>query len=352
MSESTKVALPVAAKAQRVFLRGIGKATGPFYGALRRIGPTNAAGDRLDPFMAAAAFAASTIPSLDMHDDDPVAARRKMDGAAAMMAPVFPSFSVDEDLVIDGSDGPIPATRYRAGGVSRGVVVYFHGGGWTIGSRASHDSTARALAVNAGVDVLSIDYRLAPENPFPAAAEDALAAWRYAVEHAGSWGLDPAKIGVAGDSAGGNLAAVVAQQTKGDDIVPAHQLLIYPAVDLAGQTESMSEFATGRFLTREHMDWFIDNYLPDPADREKPLASPLRADDLSGLPPAHVVVAGFDPLRDEGLAYAAKLGEAGVPVTLDRAGAMIHGFFNMSALSPAARDSVQRAARAVADALG
>ena len=351
MSESTKVSLPLAVRVQRLILQGLGQMPAPMRGVLARMVPANSAGERLDPFLAAAALAASRIPALNMHHEDPNVARRKLEVASAMMAPSFPPFAIDEDLVIDGPDGPIHATRYRAGATSRGIVVFLHGGGWTIGSRASHDATARALAVDAGVDVLNVDYRLAPENPFPAAAADALAAWRYAVEQARRWGLDPHKIGVAGDSAGGNLAAVVAQQTRGEDVVPAPQLLIYPAVDLAGETASMREFATGRFLTRDHMNWFIGNYLPDRADRETPLASPLLADDFAGLPPAHIVVAGFDPLRDEGLAYAARLSAAGVPVTVDRAGSMIHGFFNMTMLSPDARESAKRAADEVAVAL-
>ncbi|MFT4199763.1 alpha/beta hydrolase [Gordonia sp. (in: high G+C Gram-positive bacteria)] len=351
MSESTKVALPAGIRAQRLVMRAVGKLPAPVVGALGRLAPTNAAGDRIDPVLASVALAADKVPAFDMYDADPTRARRKIDVSSAMLAPVHPPFAVDEDVVIDGPAGPIPATRLRAGTASRGIVVYFHGGGWTIGSRASHDGPARDLAVDAGVDVLNVDYRLAPEHPFPAAADDALAAWRYAVDHAAEWGVDPDAIVVAGDSAGGNLAAVVSQLTRGEKVVPALQLLIYPAVDLAGETPSRTEFATGRFLTKKHMDWFIDNYVPDVAERADPKASPMRAADLSGLPPAHVVVAGFDPLRDEGIAYAQALRDAGVPVTLDRAGSMIHGFFNMTMISPAARESARRAARAVAERL-
>ncbi|MFT3898836.1 MAG: alpha/beta hydrolase [Gordonia sp. (in: high G+C Gram-positive bacteria)] len=351
MSKSTTVSLPVPLRVQRAFLLGAGKLPAPLLAAVGKVGPKNAAGDHLDPMLGAIALAAATVPAFDMYDPDPARARRKIDASSAMLAPKLPAFAIDEDVVIDGPGGPLPATRYRAGSTSRGLVVFFHGGGWTIGSPASHDAVARNLAIDAGVDVLSVDYRLAPENPFPAAVDDALAAWRYAVDHAAQWGVDPTKIVVAGDSAGGNLAAVVAQQTKGEKVVPAFQLLIYPAVDLAGESPSRTEFAEGRFLTKKHMDWFIDNYLPDVAGRADPKASPIRADDFAGLPPAHVVVAGFDPLRDEGLAYADKLRAAGVPVTVDRAGSMIHGFFNMTAVSPAARASTRRAADAVARAL-
>ncbi|QKT05997.1 alpha/beta hydrolase [Gordonia sp. X0973] len=356
MSQSTNPPLPLAVRAQRALLRGVGKIPAPVTAPLRRIGTKNSAGDRIDPLVAVVGLAAATVPALDMYDEDPAVARRKLDMATAMTAPAFPPFEVDEDLVIDGPGGQIPATRYRATRESRGLVVLFHGGGWTIGSRASHDSMARNLAVDAGVDVLSVEYRLAPENPFPAAVDDALAAWHYAVDHAAQWGLDVHKIAVAGDSAGGNLAAVVAQQTRTGErgespVVPAYQLLIYPAVDLAGHTPSYDEFATGRFLTRRHMDWFVDSYVPDEAQRKDPLASPLRAPDLSGLPPAHIVVAGFDPLRDEGLAYADALRASGVPVTVDRVGPMIHGFFGLTALSPVARESARRAAAAVAQAL-
>ena len=162
-----------------------------------------------------------------------------------MMVPDFAPFTVEEDLVFDGPAGPLRATRYRAGRSSLRLVVFYHGGGWTLGSRASHVGMAKALAADAGVDVLSVEYRLAPEHPFPAAYDDAMAAWRYAVSRARGLGAGPAQIGVAGDSAGGNLAAVVAQQTRGDDVVPAH-----PAADLSGGRPRRRLTVEGRVCQR------------------------------------------------------------------------------------------------------
>lgn len=314
--------------------------------------PVNSDGERLSPEIAGVATAAEKFRAFDMYDPNPAVARRKIDVSSAALTPHFPPFAIEEDLVIDGPEGPIPATHYRFDDKPpRGLVVFYHGGGFVIGSRASHDGAVRNLAIDAGVDVLSVDYRLAPENPFPAAVDDAIAAWRFAVQKAPSWGIDASRIGVAGDSAGGNLATVVCQQTRGDEVVPRHQLLIYPATDFGTETASRQEFATGYFLTRAHITWFTEQYLPDESTHSDARVSPLRADDVSGLPPAHVVVAGFDPLRDEGVAYADKLRSAGVPVTFERAGGMIHGFVNMTLVSPTARDIARRMGEAVAAAL-
>lgn len=351
MSQATTVSLPLPSRIQHRLMKVVGKLPAGVYGPLSSRMPENAAGDRLSPEVAAVAFAADKIPALGMLASSPVKGRKNLDISSASIADTFPPFAIEEDLVIDGPDGPIPATRYRYRDNPRGLVVFYHGGGFVVGSRASHDSVARHLAVNAGVDVLSVDYRLAPENPFPAAVDDSVAAFRYAVERAPSWGIDPKVIGVAGDSAGGNLAAVVSQLVRGDKVVPAHQLLIYPVTDGSSSRASRKEFAKGYFLTEEVMDWFIDNYVPDVAQRTDPRVSPLLADDLSGLPPAHVIVAGFDPLRDEGVAYADALRDAGVPVTFERAGGMIHGFVNMTLVSPTARGIAVRMADAVAVAL-
>lgn len=332
-------------------MRFVGRLPSGVFGLLASRMPINAAGERLSPEVAGIALAADKIPAFSMYDPSPAKARAKIEVSSATLAASFPPFAVEEDLIIDGPAGPIPATRYRFGETSRGLVVFYHGGGFVIGSRASHDGAVRNLAIDAGVDVLSVDYRLAPENPFPAAVDDSVAAWRFAVEKAPSWGLSPDRIGVAGDSAGGNLAAVVCQQVRGDKVVPRHQLLIYPVVDANATTASRDEFATGYFLTREHMDWFHDNYVPKD-QRSDVRASPLLADDLSGLPAAHVVVAGFDPLRDEGIAYADALRAAGVSVTFERAGGMIHGFHNMTLVSPTAREIARRMGDAVVAAFG
>jgi acetyl esterase len=232
---------------------------------------------------------------------------------------------------IDGPAGPIPARLYvpDAAPAPAPLLVYFHGGGWVQGSIESHDPSCRLLAHLAGVRVLSVDYRLAPEHPFPAGVHDAVAAYRWAVREAPRLGADPARVAVGGDSAGGNLATVVALAARDDDALPdpAFQLLIYPVCDVAEKAASVARFGDGFFLTERSMDWCTDQYVPNGADRSDPRVSPLRAPDLAGLPPAHVATSRADPLRDEGEAYAARLREAGVPVSVQRHG-QLHGFFN------------------------
>ncbi len=252
-----------------------------------------------------------------------------------------------------GMDG-LPATLYTPVGLPEKspLLVFFHGGGWVIGTRASHDNACRFLAKHAGVRVLSIEYRLAPEFPFPAATDDALAAFDYAVAKAGDLGADPARIAVGGDSAGGNLAAVTAQQAvKRGGPAPAFQLLIYPATDFAHRYRSQDLFAEDLFLTDVHMKWFEGHYVPEGSDLTDPRLSPLRADDLSGLPPALVVTAGFDPLRDEGEAYAEKLREAGVEVALRRHEDLIHGFINFTGVGTRFREALAETAGALRQGL-
>jgi acetyl esterase len=235
------------------------------------------------------------------------------------------------DRTIPGPAGEIPVRIYTpAGKPPFPVLVYFHGGGWVIGSLESHDGTCRDLANGAGSIVVSVDYRLAPENRFPAAAEDAYAATKWVAENAASIGADAGRVAIGGDSAGGNLTAVVALMAR-DRGGPrlAFQLLVYPVTDVARDTRSYEENADGYFLTRKAMEWFWGHYLGRPTDGENAYASPLRAASLAGLPPALVITAEFDPLRDEGEAYARRLEEAGVHVRLKRYDGMIHGFFGM-----------------------
>jgi len=229
--------------------------------------------------------------------------------------------------------------------------VFFHGGGFVIGDLDTHDDLCRCLANASGCRVVSADYRLAPESPFPAAVEDCLAATQWIDAHKGELGI-AGDIAVGGDSAGGNLAAVVCQLAKSAGPKLAFQLLIYPVTQL-GQpdTPSMRENGKGYFLERDGMAWFTRMYCPDAQHHRDPRLSPLLAADLSGLPPAYVVTAGFDPLRDEGVAYADKLDAAGVPVTHVNYPGMIHGFFSMRGLIPKAREAVAASAAALRAAL-
>jgi acetyl esterase len=223
--------------------------------------------------------------------------------------------------------------------------VYYHGGGWVIGSVDDWDAVCRALAVAAGARVVSVEYRLAPEHRFPAAADDAYDALVWV---AGNLAAGTPLV-VAGDSAGGNLAAVTALRAR-DEHGPelALQILVYPVADHDFTTASYEQYAdAGLILNRQEMVWFWDHYVPDPAERSHPYASPLRAEDLSGLPPAHVVIAEYDPLRDEGLAYAARLEAAGVPVTVKRYDDQIHAFFALVNVMDDASHAVADAAEAI-----
>jgi acetyl esterase len=254
-----------------------------------------------------------------------------------------------EDRRLPGPAGDIRVRLYTP--ADKGplpVFVYFHGGGWVIGSIETSDALCRALCNAAGCIVLSVDYRLAPEHPFPAAVEDAYHATLWAAANTASFGGDPSRIAVGGDSAGGNLAAVVAQIARDRD-QPAlqFQLLIYPATDAACDTPSYSENADGYLLTKDAMQWFWNHYMGRDADRRNPHLSPLRASNLTGLPAALVITAGFDPLRDEGERYAERLRDAGVPVQVTRYSSMMHGFFTMAAMIDQGRKAVQQAAAAL-----
>jgi acetyl esterase len=241
-------------------------------------------------------------------------------------------------ISIPGPAGQIPARHYRpATAEPTPLLVFYHGGGWTIGDLDTHDALCRLTCRDADVHVLSVDYRLAPEHRAPAAVDDAYAAFRWAHENAGDLGAIPDKVVVGGDSAGGNLAAVVSQLARDHRAtqdptgpLPVLQWLIYPRTDFAAKTRSLSLFAEGFLLTRADMDWFEAQYLGgsgiEPTD---PRVSPLLADTLAGLPPALIATAGFDPLRDEGNRYAAALRDAGTPVDLRSSGSLTHGFASL-----------------------
>ncbi|CRZ15157.1 alpha/beta hydrolase [Mycolicibacterium neworleansense] len=256
--------------------------------------------------------------------------RAALQATAAMM-----KVRIDADVTeisIPGPAGPIPARRYVPDGTGSpaisALLLYFHGGGFVLGGLDTHDGLCRMICRDGGIQVISVDYRLAPEHKAPAAVDDAYAAYRWALDHAA--GLGATRIVVGGDSAGGNLAAVVAQQARDSELpLPALQLLLYPVTDWSSETRSKTLFADGFFLEKRDMDWFGAHYL-DGAEvtAEDPVISPLLNEDLSGLPPALVVTGGFDPLRDEGNRYAKAMQDAGVVVDLREERSLIHAFAN------------------------
>ncbi|CAN3128262.1 alpha/beta hydrolase [Mycobacterium sp. smrl_JER01] len=269
-------------------------------------------------------------------DDDHVAAREQLEALAGSFAKRIPVAGV-RDLTVAGAAGPIGARHYRTDEPDAALLVFYHGGGHVIGSIDSHDDLCREICRSGGVHVLSVDYRLAPEHPAPAAAEDAYAAYLWAVEHAAALGADPLRVAVGGDSAGGNLAALVALRARDENAAgPALQLLLYPVTHYHAETRSRTLFARGFFLTQRDIDWFRARYLDRaPLGPDDPRVSPLLAADHSQLAPALVVTAGFDPLRDEGRQYADAMRAAGTPVDYREYGSLVHGFANFFPLGGA-----------------
>ena len=271
-------------------------------------------------------------------------------GLVAMTAGESEAVFAVEDVDADG----VPARVYRPSpDPDRPVIVYFHGGGWTIGAVDQYDLVTRQIANMTDAIVVSVDYRLAPEHPFPAAVDDCWRALVWTAKNASSFGGDTSRLAVMGDSAGGNLAAVCALLAR-DAGTPeiAMQVLVYPVVDCDFGTASYRENAEGYFLTAADMHWFFSCYTGDGDVRTDWKVSPLRAPDLRGVAPAVVVTGEFDPLRDEGRAYARALGAAGVPVVEHRYDGMIHGFFGLSAAFDASRDAMQRITTDLAQAFG
>ncbi|HUE26395.1 MAG TPA: alpha/beta hydrolase [Solirubrobacteraceae bacterium] len=266
-----------------------------------------------------------------------------------------------EPITVSGADGPLGGRLYvppqTAGGLSgsdaaSGLLVFFHGGGFVVGDLESHDNVCRFLSRNAGIRVLAVDYRLAPEHRFPAAIDDALAAFRFTLEHAAELGAAADRIAVGGDSAGGNLAAGVARLTAAaGEPAPAFQLLFYPWVDLSRKRRSYQLFGDGFYLTESDLEWDKQHYVASPSDALDPRCSPALADDLAGVTPAYVVTAGFDPLRDEGEEYGARLHAAGARVVVRRHPGLIHGFVNTSQMGHSAREALLEAAGALRFAL-
>ncbi len=259
-----------------------------------------------------------------------------------------------EDRTIPGPGGQIPVRLYYPRGAAPvGATMWFHGGGWVLGNLESHDPTCREIANRSGAMVAAVDYRLAPEHKFPAAADDCYAATRWVAENAGALGYPAGRLAVTGDSAGGNLAAVVALMARDQGGPPLRmQVLIYPAFDPTMSAPSHREFAEdGYVLSRADMVWFWNHYLRGRQDEANPYLNPARAKDLSRLPAALVITAGFDPLRDEGEAYAALLRKAGVTVSSKRCEGLTHGFFNMTSQIDQAKVARDQACAALREAL-
>jgi acetyl esterase len=277
-----------------------------------------------------------------------VEGRQHLEDSNRLVGPGVSGVRTREIVIPAGADD-IPARLYEPVNLPAGspLLVYFHGGGWVLGSINTHDVPCRYLARNAQVRVLSVDYRLAPEHPFPAAVDDAFTAFRFAMRNAEALGADPSAIAIGGDSAGGTLAAAVCLQALKKGPRPVFQLLFYPVTDGSARRRSRDLFADGFFLTDDDMTWFFDHYCPDVEERRDPRISVLLADDLRGLPPAYIVTAGFDPLRDEGNAFADRLRDAGVPVVKRQHDDLIHGFVHFVNLGTRFREAVSEAAGAL-----
>jgi acetyl esterase len=304
----------------------------------------------LDPVIA------QIIPLLPLRDPDtmtPASARDALSALAAARAAVPPpAVARVDDIAVNGAAGPLAARVYRTSAERSPTVVFFHGGGWVAGDLDTHDRQARLLAIETGAVVVSVDYRRPPEVRFPGAFEDSLAALRDVIARIGEFGGDAARLGVAGDSAGGNLAAAVAIACRDAGIDLAAQLLVYPVTDVAGnyadadenaRFPSRAENAEGYFLSRAVMQWFAGHYLEDATHGLDWRVSPLRAQTLAGLAPAVVCTAWFDPLRDEGRAYAEALQAAGVSTSHHHGASLIHGYFGLGEVSEIARREAQRA---------
>lgn len=298
-------------------------------------------------------MAANPMPKI--WEIPPTAGREMYKGMSAMLDPQNVPIGKVEDRKVPGPGGDIPVRIYTpvgGGAAALPAVVFFHGGGFVIGDLNTHDALCRQISNEAKARVIAVDYRLAPEHKFPAAADDCFAALKWVADQASTIGVDANRIAVCGDSAGGNLSAVVCQLAKkagGPRIV--YQVLMYPTTIAHAQTPSMAAFGKGYFLEREAMDWFFDSYVPKGHDLKDPKLAPFWGD-VTGLPPAYVITAGFDPLKDEGKQYADKMAAAGVAVTYKDYPAMVHGFFNMSGIVPQAKDAIHEVAAKLKAAFG
>lgn len=308
----------------------------------------------LDPLVKAFLDKAAAIPRPKAWEVPPVLARQSFAGMMQLTGPKDVPVGKIDNFTLPGPAGALRARAYApvAAVGPQPTLIYFHGGGFVVGGLESHDGLCRLFAAEGGFRLIAVEYRLAPEHPWPAAVEDAMAALQWIEANAAELGVDGGRIAIGGDSAGGMLTAILTQQARNKTKLKiAYQMLLFPNTQIGGETSSLNEFAVGYFLERRSIEYFNSLYLPAGADRNSPKVSPLRAKDFSGLPPAFVMLGGYDPLHDEGLAYAEKLKAAGVKVTIADYPNLVHCFIYLQTVLPQAHEAVARAARAVRAAL-
>jgi acetyl esterase len=309
----------------------------------------------LDPIMKAFLDQMALQPAPKMHELPAPAARQMFAALMELAGPKDVPIGKVANLTCPGPDGDIPLRIYTPVAPSSDVLpalLFFHGGGFVIGNLDTHDGLCRMIANEAGVRVIAVDYRLSPEHKYPAAIEDASAALKFVEANAPQLGVDANRLAIGGDSAGGNIAAVIAQIAKengGPSL--AFQLLFFPVTQIGEETSSFRSFAEGFFLEKAGLEWFYRAYLPDGANRKDPHISPLMASSLEGLPPAYLAIAEFDPLHDEGLAYGEKLKKAGVPCEIADYRGLVHDFIYLQAVLPQAATALKAASAALAKAL-
>jgi len=309
----------------------------------------------LDPLVKAFLDQAAAIPRPKAWEMPLSASRRGFAGMMGLVGPQDVPVGKIENFKIPGPKGDIRARAYTPiaiGSDAQPVLVYFHGGGFVVGDLNTHDGLCRLFAHEGGFRVIAVEYRLAPEHKWPAPLDDAAAALQWIFDNATALGVDAGRVAVGGDSAGALLTACLTQlmKKKGGAAI-AFQMLLFPSTDLAGHFASMDKFGVGYFLDRQTIEWNNSQLFPQDIDKSSPEISPLRAKNFAGLPPAYIMLAGYDPLHDEGLAYAEKLKQAGVSVTVVDHPEMVHCFIYLQTVLPQAHDAVAAAAKAVRDAL-
>ena len=309
----------------------------------------------LDPLVKAFLDQAAAIPRPKAWEMPLSASRKGFAGMMGLVGPQDVPVGRIENFKIPGPRGDIRARAYApiaVGGDAQPVLVYFHGGGFVVGDLNTHDGLCRLFAHEGGFRVIAVEYRLAPEHKWPAPLDDAAAALQWIFDNATALGVDAGRIAVGGDSAGALLTACLTQlmKKKGGAAI-AFQMLLFPSTDLAGHFASMDKYGVGYFHDRQTIEWNNNQLFPHDIDRSSPEISPLRAKNFAGLPPAYIMLAGYDPLHDEGLAYAQKLKEAGVRVTVADHPEMVHCFIYLQTVLPQAHEAVAAAAKAVRDAL-